>query len=253
MGIDSLVARLIAEDIPYWRHRDTLLICADCLRVLPWIEAGSVDAVVTDPPYGIGFDKYESHEDDPTKYAAAMRVVVCEIGRIVGDGPAFVWQGMLNCDRWHEWFPRGFRLFAACKGFVQYRPTPVQFSWDPVVWWGTPKTEPSVYAKDWHAQLLAPCGAGREKIEHPCPRPIDQVVYVVCLATSSCRTILDMYCGSGTTGVACVRTGRKFIGIEIEPKYYEIAKRRILEAYADFALFDGLEPPPQQTELEFTP
>jgi len=44
------------------------------------------------------------------------------------------------------------------------------------------------------------------------------------------NTILDPFMGSGTTGVACVQTGRKFIGIEIEPKYFEIAKKRIAQA-----------------------
>jgi len=50
------------------------------------------------------------------------------------------------------------------------------------------------------------------------------------------ETILDPFMGSGTTGVACVQTGRNFIGIEIEPKYYEIAQRRIAEAEAQLRL-----------------
>ena len=51
--------------------------------------------------------------------------------------------------------------------------------------------------------------------------------------------VLDFTMGSGTTGVACVQTGRRFIGIEIDPGYYEIAKRRILEALAQPRLFDA--------------
>jgi DNA modification methylase len=47
--------------------------------------------------------------------------------------------------------------------------------------------------------------------------------------------------GSGTTGVACVRTGRKFIGIELEPKYFDIACKRIEDEYARTALIDGVE------------
>ena len=53
--------------------------------------------------------------------------------------------------------------------------------------------------------------------------------------------ILDPFMGSGTTGVACVRTGRKFIGIEKEPKYFEIACKRIQAEYDRGALFAGLE------------
>ena len=59
--------------------------------------------------------------------------------------------------------------------------------------------------------------------------------------------------GSGTTGVACANLGRKFIGIELEPKYFDIACKRIEKAYADQALFDVVEKPKeQQPELAFT-
>jgi DNA modification methylase len=137
---------------------------------------------------------------------------------------------MPNADRWHEWFPRGFRIFAACKSFVQFRPTPIQFSWDPVIFWGRPRTDPSVDVKDYHLQMLAPFGAGRVRIDHPCPRPIEQVEYVVESFVLRGETILDPFMGSGTTGVAAIKLGRKFIGIEIEPKYFDIACRRIEEA-----------------------
>ena len=63
-------------------------------------------------------------------------------------------------------------------------------------------------------------------------------------------TILDPFMGSGTTGVACVKLGRKFIGIEIEPKYFDIACRRIESAYAQPDLF--IEPPrPKPEQLSF--
>lgn len=62
-------------------------------------------------------------------------------------------------------------------------------------------------------------------------------------------TILDPFMGSGTTGVACVRTGRTFIGIEKEPKYFSIAVRRIREAYESEPLFAEVEPPAVTAEL----
>jgi DNA modification methylase len=58
-------------------------------------------------------------------------------------------------------------------------------------------------------------------------------------------TILDPFMGSGTTGVACVRTGRKFIGVEISEEYFEIAVKRITDAYNQTALFDGTAKPEQ--------
>ena len=96
---------------------------------------GEFDTVVTDPPYGIDF-KYASHDDTFIGYADFMRAFVAEAQRLVNGGPIFIWQAMKNCARWHEWFPDDFRIFAACKGFVQFRPTAIQYSWDPVIFWG---------------------------------------------------------------------------------------------------------------------
>lgn len=212
------------------------LIQGDCLEVMRGMADNSVDAVITDPPYGIDF-KYSMHDDSPLEYETMMKAVIEQTERI-NKGMSFFWQAMLNADKWHRWFPAGFRLFAACKGFVQYRPTPVQFSFDPVIFWGNFDGEPSVYKKDWHVQARAPFGAGREKIAHPCPRPLEQVAYVVELASKPGDTVLDPFMGSGTTGVACVQTGRNFIGMEIDPAYFAIAEKRIRDAQQQMGLFE---------------
>jgi DNA modification methylase len=67
-------------------------------------------------------------------------------------------------------------------------------------------------------------------IKHPSPKDPDMTKWIIENATNPGDTILDPFMGSGTTGVACVQTGRNFIGIEIEPKYFEIAEKRIAEA-----------------------
>ena len=65
---------------------------------------------------------------------------------------------------------------------------------------------------------------------HPTQKPIALYEYLIETYTNEGDTVCDIAMGSGTTGVACVQTGRNFIGIEIEPKYYEIAEKRIKEA-----------------------
>ena len=65
---------------------------------------------------------------------------------------------------------------------------------------------------------------------HPTEKPVSLIRKIVEYSTDEGATILDPFMGSGTTGVACVQTNRNFIGIEIEPKYYDIAERRIKEA-----------------------
>jgi DNA modification methylase len=216
-------------DVTVWQSGDVTLYHGDCLEVLPTLAAGSVDAVVTDPPYGINWAR-GTWTDDPELYGQMMVRFIEASTPIVDKGPFFVWQTLINCGRWHEWFPKGYRIFAACKGMVQYRPTPVQYSWDPVIFWGDIQTEPSVYKKDWHVQALAPYGAHRERIEHPSPKPIQQTMYICSLATDPSCSILDPFMGSGTTGVACVQTGRRFVGIEIDRDYFDVAVKRITEA-----------------------
>ena len=223
------------------------LILGDCAEVLPTI--ATADAMVTDPPFGIGFDYGDAHDDDPLKYEAMMKHVVSEAARIVS-GACFVWQGMPQCAQWHRWFPAEFRILAACKGFVQYRPTPVQWSFDPVIFWGRPMCEPSVYRKDWHVQSKAPFGANRTRIDHPCPRPLEQVEYVVDLAAMPGQTVIDPFMGSGTTGVACIRGQRKFIGIEKDPKHFKTAVQRVRAELAQGSLSfgGGAEPAGEQLD-----
>ena len=81
------------------------------------------------------------------------------------------------------------------------------------------------FGRDLMAHPIIPHNNG-----HPTPKPVKVTKWLIENTTNEGDTILDPFMGSGTTGVACVQTGRNFIGIEIEPKYYEIAERRIKEA-----------------------
>jgi site-specific DNA-methyltransferase (adenine-specific) len=83
---------------------------------------------------------------------------------------------------------------------------------------------------------------------HPTQKPLALMRW--CIQKTNARTILDPFMGSGTTGVAAVKLGRRFIGIEIEPKYFEIALRRISKALSEPDLFIEPPPPPKQEKLE---
>ena len=86
-----------------------------------------------------------------------------------------------------------------------------------------------------------------QKNGHPCPRSLLHVRWLVDWWGSG--VVLDPFMGSGTTGVACARLGRKFIGIEIEPKYFDIACKRIEAAYAQGRLFEAEPQRPEQGRL----
>lgn len=85
--------------------------------------------------------------------------------------------------------------------------------------------------------------------EHPTQKPLPLIQDLVDLFSNPGETVLDPFMGSGTTGVACANLGRKFIDIEIEPKYFDIACRRIEQAYKQPRLFKDEAPKPIQTSL----
>ena len=215
---------------------DCTLHLGDCLEIMPTI--GEVDAVVTDPPYGIGF-KYEMYDASSDNYPEMMRAAV-GICLDLCDGPQFWFQGMPQASRWHEWFPKDFRQMAACKTFVQIRKGRVQWAHDPVIFWeGTGVVDETL--RDW---IVAGPEWQLGKNDHPCPRPLSHMLR---LTGAVSGTILDPFMGSGTTGVACSKLGRKFIGIEIVPAYFDIACERIEDAYRQRDLF--IEPPKKPKQL----
>ena len=238
---------------------DCTLYLGDCRE---WIETAppslEVGALVTDPPYGVGF-KYESHDDRPEAYEGGYGrwlwsiIEACE-RHLEAGSPVFVWQAAKNTKHFGEWFPRDWRLFVAAKNFVQMRPTAMQYAYDPVVSWWTPGEKPwsaGTASRDFHVANTAPVIATPGNIEkgHPCPRPVDQVLHILEQWVRPKAVVLDPFMGSGTTGVACVKRGCAFIGIEREPTYFDIACRRIEEAYKQPRLFDEPAPKPVQQSL----
>lgn len=198
----------------------------DCFAVMPTLEP--VEAAVTDPPYGIGFE-YRSYDDAPDKYHGLMSRLVPELNRLTGGGPCFVWQSPLKADQWHRYFPKGYRIIAACKVFPKRPGKNNCLSWDPILFWSGSSRIHQELPRDWHLADLAPYDGYKGDNPVPCPRPLAQVGYI-CRETRA-RSILDPFMGSGTTGVACIQAGKRFIGIEQDPVYFEYACKRIHKAW----------------------
>ena len=89
---------------------------------------------------------------------------------------------------------------------------------------------------------------GNEERYHPTQKPMQVMSWVIGLCPKA-DTILDPFMGSGTTGVASAMRGKSFIGIEREPKYFDIACRRIEQAAAQGKLFEPDQPKPEQLTL----
>jgi site-specific DNA-methyltransferase (adenine-specific) len=217
---------------PYYEQDGITIYHGDCREILTGL--GAVQGVVTDPPFGIGF-KYASHDDTPEGYGVFVWGVIESAERLCDAGsPVFVWQAMPNVRRFHEWFPREWRIFAAAKNFVQMRPTAMQYAYDPVLVWWVGDVKPwsdGTTNRDFHVGNTAGV-VSRKSHErgHPCPRPLDQVEHIISQWVKPGGTVLDPFMGSGTTLLAAKRMGCKAIGIEIEERYCEIAVKRLAQS-----------------------
>jgi DNA modification methylase len=242
------------------RIQDAMLVNADCLDWLRGVpECLRLGAVVTDPPYGIGF-KYATHDDGDygeAGYGSWLweRLSAAE-SRLAPGSPVFCWQAQQTQRHWHEWFPREWRVFVQAKNFVQMRNTVMQYAYDPVLVWWTDgdmwraDKETGLVNRDWYIANSAAAVSDTESLakQHPCPRQVDVCEFLIANWVKPGDTCLDPFMGSATTGVACVTLGRKFIGVEADPKYFDLACRRIELAYKQRRLFDE-SPAPEQRAM----
>ena len=196
------------------------LILGDCLDVMRGMADKSVDAVITDPPYGIN----NNHAG----------------GRGING-----WRDFTNDGNWDKERP-------AKNNFDEI----IRVSKNQIIWGGNyfsdylfPSMQFLIWDKGQRDFSLADCemawsskhaaarifGYSRSKLNqengfHPTQKPVSLMKWCIELSTNPNDTILDPFMGSGTTGVACVQLNRNFIGIEIDEGYYKIAEKRIHDA-----------------------
>jgi site-specific DNA-methyltransferase (adenine-specific)/modification methylase len=103
-----------------------------------------------------------------------------------------------------------------------------------------------LYSHKWNGMIRGG-EEGKVRRVHPMQKPVALMRW--CVEMTHGETVLDPYMGSGTTGVACVRLGRRFIGIELEPKYFAIAKRRIQDELKKVAFLEPKKPRESQRTL----
>lgn len=211
------------------------LYLADCMEVLPTLPR--VNAVITDPPYGIGFAaqpttgqrkagmRAEKWDDETVSNLDALRAL--------GDVQV-IWGG-------------NYYALPPTRGWLS---------------WFKPDAPPSMASFElaWTnidrnaRQFSQSIGAtNAERVGHPTQKPLALMRWCI-EQVGKPQTILDPFMGSGTTGVAAVQMGRKFIGIEREPKYFDIAVKRIEDAQRMSDLFghdarDAYEVTQQQADL----
>lgn len=241
---------------PYYSRDGITLYHGDCLDILPQLPAGSVDAVVTDPPYSSGTRREGSKglrksmnrttgDDDwfgsdcmtTTGFIWTMRVVATQAKRLLCRGGHLLtfidWRmsaslaaAIESADLRHlgllVWDKVGFGMGAYFRNQHEL-----------ILHFSHGRTRP-VFRRDMpnvlrHSRFM--------DSDHDTQKPVELLVDLITVVADRGEIILDPFIGSGTTAVACIKTGRKCIGIEISEQYCAIAARRCEEAFDSQALF----------------
>lgn len=232
------------------------LMFGDCLERLKEIESGSVDMVLADPPYGTTANKWDSVIPFVELWAELDRVTKKNGAVIMTSSQPFtsvlVLSNLNNFKYTWVWEKSRFAnqmlakkqplkihedVVVFCKGTAPYIPqglTPLNKTTtqgarvSDNIGGGTRKTSYTQSHTNYPRSIQRFKSAG--KTVHPTQKPVPLFEYLIKTYTNEDEVVPDFTMGSGTTGVAAVNTGRKFIGIELDPNYYGIACGRIMGA-----------------------
>ena len=200
----------------------------DCLEFMKTLPDGSVDAVITDPPYGVGLEYGGQFVDDENYLFGILPSFIREAERI---SKLIIFpSGKYEVERWlMQNYPPRWRM-CWYKG-SQSTASPIGFSDFELMF---------VYGKDIYRSshdYFYIRTESDKRIGHPCPKPQGWAEWLISRLTKRGDTVLDCFMGSGTTGMVCVKTGRNFIGCEIDSGYFKIAEKRIAEAQLQISMF----------------
>lgn len=237
------------------------LYLADCMDIISSL--GNVDVVITDPPYGQETkDNARTHKNKGFNEASKSHYIEFSISEFLVRN-IFDLLGKIT----KRWVIASME-FRHAADFEKSPPHGLKFvrigAW--VKSNGAPQFTGDRPAQGWEAiaimhneseKLKWNGGGGRavwnsdvaRNNGHPTPKPLSLIMDWVKNFSDVGEIILDPFMGSGTTGVACVKMGRKFIGIECDPEYFEISCARIREAISQPDMFISSSPQFQEAML----
>lgn len=206
---------VVCSDLLHVIIGNCTLYNADCRDVLPRL---TCDAIITDPPYGVGVKYGGDFDDTPENVIPLVRSVI-ETGLQISQrialtpGIRLMWEYQKPTHTGSFYYPAG----CGCSpwGFT---------CWQPIFYFGTDPYRPG---KEGSRPDSKESTEPAEKNGHPCPKPIKQWTWLVNRASLEGETVCDPMMGSGTTAIACIRTKRNFIGIEKDKRHFENACERI--------------------------
>jgi site-specific DNA-methyltransferase (adenine-specific) len=245
------------------------LFLGDCLEVLPTLEAGSVDAIITDLPYGTTACKWDEVIPFAPMWEQVKRLLKPNGVFVTTASQPFTSRLVASNLDWfrHEWVwkkDRGSNFANTIREPMKEHEQVLVFGRGG--WTYNKQMQPrkpsglsrvkydlsaSAHSDNYRAferdgrrtvgELRGPSSVqefNRETGRHPTQKPVALYEYLIRTYTNEGDTVLDFTCGSGTTAVACINTNRNFVGVELDAGYHAIAQRRIAEAQAQPALLE---------------
>jgi DNA modification methylase len=232
---------------PSWHSPDgrILLLNADCREVLPLIENGSIDLVLTDPPYGIG---YFRHGRGKKRLRGWDKRSV----RMAGDTSEIALPPLLLTLARHHiiWGAQHFlhQLPSHGRWLIWDKQTPcglTSYSEADLAWYSVPGPL-KIFRHQWNGFLRA--SEYKQGRLHTTQKPIALMSWCLSFLPRA-EIVLDPYMGSSPVGVACIQTGRGYVGIEIDPAYFQVAVNRCEAALRQPDCFVPPRPHAQQPQL----
>lgn len=246
------------------------LMQGDCLERMKEIPDGSVDMVLTDPPYGTTACKWDSVIPLEPMWEQLKRIIKPKGAIVLFGSQPFTSALVMSNPKWFKYCWIWDKKLGV--GHLVVKKRPIQRTEDIVVFGDgginyypqmQKRNKPRSFVKQrgktvhmnhvqekryegvwthrYPVNILEVSWTNRKDSVHPTQKPAELMAYLVQTYTNKGETVLDFTMGSGTTGVACVQTGRNFIGCEIDQNYFAIAQRRIAEAQAQPSLFEAAD------------
>ncbi|HRH58894.1 MAG TPA: site-specific DNA-methyltransferase, partial [Chitinophagales bacterium] len=235
------------------------LMLGDCLERMKEIPDGSVDMILADPPYGTTACKWDSIIQLEPMWEQLKRIIKPNGAIVMTASQPFTTTLIAsNIQGYkHQWFwnknnSAGFatakvRPFAICEDVLVFSKNGEKVNYYPQMTTGKMRIKGGYSKSDnyritptsklcdkyYPKNLLNFSNASQKGKVHPTQKPVALMEYLIKTYTNENETVLDFTFGSGSTGVACMNTNRKFIGIEMDDHYFDIGSKRILESNKD--------------------
>ena len=222
------------------------LYLGDCLEFMEELEDGSVDAVIMDPPYKVSQTYGGGVDADNLVAVSAILRVMPEIDRVSLEGHfvvvcydnrilPFLFESIKGTSLVYRKQVFLYRRWGSANRWVGWMQTT-----DPICLFVKGRDKP--FSPEIRGKVRHDCyiksGPEKDSTGHPAQKPLLMFLDFITWCSNTGGVVLDPFMGSGTTGVAAMKLNRKFIGIEIEEKYFDVACERIAKSVGDFNAFD---------------